>query len=73
MGGTCSGTRIVSISPYKQRPCKRRAVTFRKNWRWGRKEGDEGTLVEMCLLYCSECADDYDESAAEAHAEALGS
>ena len=49
-------------------PCRRKATTTRKEWRFGRK--GEPPIVSIVIHFCARCATAYDEGQAEMAAEA---
>lgn len=62
----CEGTYIDA--EYREKKCRRYAVTRRKWWRFGGK--GEPTIVEFYTHLCARCAAAFDESRREAEWEA---
>ena len=63
---TCEGTYFDS--KYRERKCRRPAVTRRKTWRFGSQ--NEPPMVDYHIHLCARCAELIDESRREAAWEA---
>ena len=54
-------------------PCRRKAVTHRKDFRFGDTTKGEPSIVNVTVHLCRQCAQGWDERRAEARAEARSS
>lgn len=57
----------------KMKPCENKAVTTRKNWRFGLAQEGEPLTVTVKLHFCKKCARAYDENREDGAAEARAS